>query len=129
MKFLYSLTLGERGVKQRYCVVVNVPNMRDMYGVYYDFGFHCSQENNWAGTSVFVNFAMHHFDLDTAEATMQFLTSLKPIGYRGVFNEEKDGSQIHLSSIERKTDRPIFFIAYNLDAYSRHCRTYAEYQR
>lgn len=121
--------LVERGLKQRYCGVVNVPNMRDMYGVYYDFGFQCSEEADWSSNEKFVESAQQFFALPSADETRQFLCALKPIGYRGVFNEEKDGSQIRLSSIENKTDRPICFIAYNLDAYSQHCRTYAEYQR
>lgn len=118
--------LSERGLKQRYCGVVNVPNMRDMHGVYYDFGFHCAEEAGWSENQAFLDFARQHFAVDDVQG---FLSELKPIGYRGVFNEEKDGSQIRLSSIEKNTDRPICFIAYNLDAYSQHCRTYAEYQR
>lgn len=118
--------LAERGLKQRYCGVVNIPNMRDMHGVYYDFGFHCVEEEDWSENQAFLDFASKHFVVDDVKA---FLINLKPIGYRGVFNEEKDGSQIRLSSIEKKTDKPICFIAYNLDAYSQHCRTYAEYQR
>lgn len=118
--------LAERGLKQRYCGVINVPNMRDMHGVYYDFGLHCTEEEQWSESQPFLDFASKYFAVDDAQG---FLSSLKPIGYRGVFNEEKDGSQIRLSSIEKKTDRPICFISYNLDAYSQHCRTYAEYQR
>lgn len=118
--------LAERGLKQRYCGVVNVPNMRDMHGVYYDFGLHCTEEEQWSESQPFLDFASKYFAVDDAQG---FLSCLKPIGYRGVFNEEKDGSQIRLSSIEKKTDRPICFISYNLDAYSQHCRTYAEYQR
>lgn len=118
--------LTERGLKQRYCGVVNVPNMRDMHGVYYDFGLHCTEEEQWSESQPFLDFASKYFAVDDAHV---FLSCLKPIGYRGVFNEEKDGSQIRLSSIEKKTDRPICFISYNLDAYSQHCRTYAEYQR
>lgn len=121
--------LVERGLRQQYCGVVNVPNMRDMYGVYYDFGLHCDQEEGWTENPAFIEFVRRHFTLSDAEATRGFLAGLKPTGYRGVFNEEKDGNQIRLSSIEDKSDRPICFIAYNRDAYSQHCRTYAEYQR
>lgn len=121
--------LEERGLKQRYCGVVNVPNMRDMHGIYYDFGFHCAEETDWREHQSFIKFTQTHFGLNDAEETKQFLSLQKPIGYRGIFNEEKDGSQIRLSSIEKKNDRPICFIAYNLDGYSQHCRTYAEYQR
>lgn len=34
--------LHVRGLRQQYCGVVKVSNMRDMYGIYYDFGAHCN---------------------------------------------------------------------------------------
>lgn len=121
--------LEMRGLKQRYCGLVNVPNMRDMHGVYYDFGAHCSDVPDWKQDTTFVNFAKEYFGFESIGETIDYLQSLPPIGYRGVFNEEKDSNELRLSSIEKSTDRPICFIAYNQDAYSQHCRSYAEYQR
>lgn len=86
-------------------------------------------EFGWIGNQAFVTFARQYYALGSDEDTRLYLDGLKPIGYRGVCNEEKDGSQIRLSLIENKNDRPICLIAYYLDAYFQHCRTYAEYQR
>ncbi len=121
--------LEERGLKQRYCGLVNVPNMRDMYGVYYDFGQHCAVEEDWRGGDAFLRFAQDYFHLADEAAVREYLETLKPIGYRGMFNEEKDSNEVRLSSIDKPTTPPICFVAYNQDAYSQHCRKYAEYQR
>lgn len=40
--------LTENGLDQRYCGLVNIPNMKDTYGVYYDFASYFKFENiNW----------------------------------------------------------------------------------
>lgn len=36
--------LEYRGLKQRYCGLVNIPNMHNTYGLYYDFGTHIEVE-------------------------------------------------------------------------------------
>lgn len=121
--------LVRHGLKQCHCGLVNVPNMRDMYGVYYDFGAHCRNESSWHTDSGFVAFAQEYYDVATKAATVELLGNLEPVGYRGIYNEDKEGNDLRLSAIDNKTDCPICHIAYNKDAYSRHCREYAEYQR
>lgn len=121
--------LDRRGLRQEYCGLVNIPNMRDMHGVYYDFGMHCSQEEEWRNDSAFVNLAREYKGYGSMRETIEHLSELKPIGYRGVFNMRKDSNQLRLSSIEDKDARPICFISYNQDAYSQHCRAFAEYER
>ena len=37
--------LEENGLNQKYCGLVNIPNMRDVYGVYYDFAAYFKFEN------------------------------------------------------------------------------------
>ena len=32
--------LADNGLKQKYCALVPLPNMHDVYGLYYDFGTH-----------------------------------------------------------------------------------------
>lgn len=121
--------LAARGLRQRYCGLVNVPNMRDMHGVYYDFGFHCLEVSDWSKDASFIGFARTYFGFDDNDETVSHLSSLKAIGYRGVFKDEKNPDELRLSSIPNKSDRPICFISYNQDAFSQHCRAYAEYQR
>lgn len=120
--------LANRGLHQEYCGLVNVPNMHDIYGVYYDFGAHTSICQHWKEDTVFITYACeYHHDKDTSETTMR-LSELSPIGYRGVINADADGNELRLSSIDDKDTRPICYIYYNQNGYSSHCRLYAEYQ-
>lgn len=125
---LFADWLSARGLKQRYCGLVNVPNMRDIHGVYYDFGTHCQKEAGWQADDAYVSFANEFLSMNDCSATISLLSSFPAIGYRGAFNEEKDSNELRLSSIEDKHARPICFISYNKDAYSQHCRSHAEYQ-
>lgn len=120
--------LSERGLEQQFCGLVNVPNMRDCHGVYYDFGQHCSKVPNWKTSKAFVDFAQAFYNIQDGEECQSFLEGLKPIGYRGLVSEDEDASALRLSAIDKRTDRPICFVAYNPGAYSQHCRMYREYQ-
>lgn len=118
--------LDSRGLHNQYCGLVNVPNMHDVYGVYYDFGAHVADNENWRGDSAFLNFAAEYFgdpDLKTTEAR---LSSMSSAFYRGVV---KDDGEVRLSSIENKDLKPMCYISYNAQGYSSHCQKYAEYQQ
>lgn len=122
--------LTERGLKQRYCGLVNVPNMSDCHGVYYDFGQHCGNERDWRLDKKYLRFASEYFGMGMdLEKSVSKLESLRPIGYRGMLPEDKEANQLRLCSIPKSADRPICFISYNPGAYSRHCRMYREYQQ
>lgn len=120
--------LQNRGLYQEYCGLVNVPNMHDIYGVYYDFGAHTEAHPEWREDMLFVTFASEYYgDKDLSE-TRDRLSAMQPIGYRGVIKADAKADEIRLSSIEDKHSRPMCFIYYNKDGYSVHCRQYAEYQ-
>lgn len=53
----------------------------------------------------------------------------QPIGYRGAFSEDKGANELKLSSVDKNAGDPLCFISFNRDAYSQHCRSFAEYQR
>ena len=120
--------LADRNLHQECCGLVNVPNMRDIYGVYYDFGAHISSHSDWRGDAVFLVFACECFGDEGIEETKKRLAAMTPLGYRGVFGAEAGGNELRLSSIDNKDDRPVCFVSYNQDGYSTHCRQYAEYQ-
>ena len=120
--------LLERGLHQEYCGLVNVPNMHDIYGVYYDFGAHTAAHRNWMDDAVFLSYACEYYHDKDFEQTKSRLISATPIGYRGVIDADADGNMLSLSSIEDKHTRPICFISYNQSGYSTHCRQYKEYQ-
>ena len=120
--------LANRSLHQECCGLVNVPNMQDIYGVYYDFGAHVSAYQDWKDDMPFLMFSCEYFADGNLEETKVRLAAMMPLGYRGVINAEADGNELRLSSIEDKDDRPVCFVSYNQNGYSSHCRKYAEYQ-
>ncbi len=120
--------LSNRSLHQECCGLVNVPNMHDIYGVYYDFGAHIAAYKDWKEDHLFLAYACEYYGIEGIEETISFISDMKPIGYRGVINAETDGNELRLSAIDDKDTRPICFISYNQSGYSSHCRQYAEYQ-
>lgn len=120
--------LANRGLHQEYCGLVNVPNMHEIYGVYYDFGAHTATHQDWKNDALFLSYACDYYKDKDIEETKSRLSNMTPIGYRGVINVDADGNELRLSSIDDKNTRPICFISYNQNGYSSHCRLYAEYQ-
>ena len=120
--------LSEHHLDQRYCGVVNIPNMPDVYGVYYDFAAY------WH----FENIDDHaRYDDYVETGTIGYLDYLHIIGrinskkffkYSGIVYPEdiEKSNEIRLSSIP-KGERPICFMTYNKDAYTCHCREYKEW--
>lgn len=167
--------LEYRNLKQKYCGLVNVPNMHDNYSVFYDWGNHFLNENvtfddlkkAYLDNNVYdtinivkrlkngeksldlvkklrkaqfknmVNFIMEKYDLRSTSAYFPKMKTLrrlnewfynqKPIGYKGMTNEEETSNELRLSSVE-KDILPICQISYNKDGYSSHCRVWKEYQ-
>ena len=119
--------LANRGLHQEYCGLVNVPNMHEIYGVYYDFGAHVAARQDWKDDVAFLTYAYEYYKDRDIEETKDRLGGMAPIGYRGVIDAE-EGNELRLSSVEDKHKRPVCFISYNKDGYSTHCRQYAEYQ-
>ena len=119
--------LANQGLHQEYCGLVNVPNMHDIYGVYYDFGSHVAARQNWKDDAAFLMYACEYYKDRDVEETKERLSETAPIGYRGVIDAE-EGNELRLSSVEDKHTRPVCFISYNQSGYSTHCRQYAEYQ-
>lgn len=131
--------LEERGLKQKYCGLVNIPNMMNIYGVYYDWGMHCENEKDWQNNDKYINFAMSYFDIEWNRECWNRLSSEKPIGYRGIVGESDDINieniqdkpkifDLRLSSIDNKDTKPICFISYNSSGYTKHCNDYKTYK-
>ena len=113
---------------------MNIPNMRDTYGVYYDWAAYFKFEN--------VDWYYTYFESDTVkEPYNRFIDDvdiqkiLKRIenkeffGYSGIVHpdELEKSNEVRLSSIP-KGEMPICFMTYNKDAYTCHCRDYKEYK-
>lgn len=63
--------LEYRGLKQRYCGLVNIPNMRDVLGCYYDWGQHFQNEG------VTIDDLMTAYRDDTEYDTIRIVKDLK----------------------------------------------------
>ena len=117
--------LAEHNLDQRYCGLVSIPNMKDVYGVYYDWAAyykfendHISWDSNWE-TDFNINYP----------SVMDRIENKEFFKYSGIVYPEdiEKSNEVRLSSIP-KGEVPICFMTYNKDAYTCHCREYKEYQ-
>ena len=136
--------LAERGLEQRNCGLVNIPNMRDTYGVYYDFGQHMVFNNIDADyfknpknyndpfiAFVFDTFLSDNFgrtdeEYDIDMCNLYYKLRTPKGGHCGIVSEDGDSNQVRFSSVQ-KDDMPICYMTYNQSGYESHCRKYREY--
>ena len=130
--------LAENHLDQKYCGLVNIPNMPDVYGVYYDWAAYFKFEGmelddcfglsgmSWKVKSPYCRFVPSTED---AERIIERLKNKEFFGYGGIVypDDVSKSNEVRLSSIP-KGERPICFMTYNKDAYTCHCREYKEYQ-
>ena len=135
--------LNHRGLKQEYCGLVAIPNMRDLYGVYYDWGMHkeieISKDPKYYNREFIYKFESYNWDkvktISDENGNEQLLLDLmpKPIGYKGIAKlaDEETGTnesnEVRLSSIAKDVE-PICYLSYNKDGYIKHCKDYREYK-
>lgn len=123
--------LAENGLDQRYCGVVNIPNMKDTYGVYYDFAAYFKFEGIDSALdrySILKNW-YHGGDYEYTLRKIEYRIDNKEFfHYSGIVYPEdiEKSNEVRLSSIP-KGERPICFMTYNKDAYTCHCREYKEW--
>jgi predicted nucleotidyltransferase len=106
---------------EKFCGVVNVPNARDVYAVYYDnHSFMCFSE---------------FWSEETRELSKKFRKEEglpMGLGYKGLVKTGEgqnvaESNQLRLSSIP-KGETPICNIVYNKDGYSEHCKDFKSYE-
>lgn len=121
--------LEKYNLDQRYCGLVNVPNMYYMYGLYYDFAAYFKFENvEWNdGECVAYPFTSFLKERDIKDIN-QRIENKKFYGYSGIVHPDEidKTNEVRLSSIP-KGEKPICFISFNKDAYASHCREYKEW--
>lgn len=117
--------LAEHHLDQKYCGLVNIPNMKDVYGVYYDWAAyykfendHISWDSNWETG----------FNIDYP-SVMDRIENNEFFKYSGIVHpdEIEKSNTVRLSSIP-KGETPICFMTYNKDGYVSHCRDYKNYK-
>lgn len=121
--------LAERGLDQKYCGLVNIPNMKDVYGVYYDFASFIHFEGLYKEGRALHNVVSQHFGLSYDEAMKVYnrIRNKEFFGYSGIVHPDGKSNEVRLSSIP-KGETPICFMTYNQNGYESHCRKYKEYQ-
>lgn len=133
--------LGNRGLKQNYCGLVNVPNMHDMYDLYYDWGLHFQNENitlddiidsrklNYQNNNIkkLVDFIIGLYNIQSEEELKYWFNKITPIGYRGITNEDMTSNELRLSSVS-KDELPLCHMSYNQTGYTKHCIDYKNYK-
>lgn len=135
--------LKRYGLKQEYCGLVAIPNMRDMYAVFYDWGAHIANDTDLLdilkheGIDSFnlcTQFHLHFNHINEFADIRYINTNIgifvnnnrEPIGYRGIVSD--DSLDVRLSSV-KKDEFPICHMSYNKDGYSKHCKDYTEYKK
>lgn len=143
--------LEERGLDQRNIGLVNIPNMKDVYGAYYDFGQHIRlsgiTEEYFCNPEVrddkFINYCWDQFSYKYNTSTgRSYADIMHEIwndishpkgGHCGIVspsevsNELRYSSHVTFSPVQ-KGDAPICWVVYNQGAYENHCRKYKEYE-
>jgi predicted nucleotidyltransferase len=105
----------------KFCGVVNIPNAKDVYAVYYD-----------------LKAEMAHSNILQEDVRESYKQSLKDsgipmgLGYKGLVKTGEglnvaESNALRLSSIP-KGETPICNIVYNKDGYSEHCKDYKSYE-
>ena len=119
--------LAEHGLDQKYCGLVNIPNMKDVYGVYYDFAAHWKfEETNIYRLLVQADKLGYTNTSDIESISNRYYDGVF-FGYSGIVHPEGKSNEVRLSSIP-KDEIPICFMTYNQQGYESHCRKYKEYQ-
>ena len=122
--------LKEHNLSQKYCGLVSIPNMKDIYGVYYDFAAYFKFENitpnkQW-DYDVYIEQLYGITGWDKIQDRIEIKYFLK---YGGIVDPDDitKSNEVRLSSIP-KGEKPICFMTYNKDAYTYHCKMYREYK-
>jgi len=132
---------SEQGFEEKFCGVVNVPNARDIYAVYFDKVAHmCFSESIPENVRKSAKYLRQESDLPMGFGYKGLIKISDVINNTDVndmidSNELKgyisgsivDSNQLRLSSIP-KGEVPICNIIYNKDGYSQHCKDYNSYQ-
>ena len=128
--------LAENSLDQKYCGLVNIPNMSDgdssIYGVYYDFAAYFKFENiDWARDWYNGNSPYKKFFPNVSEqlSIQKRIEDKEFFHYGGIVHpdEIEKSNTVRLSSVP-KGEKPICFMAYNKNGYMRHCRDYKDYK-
>lgn len=125
--------LKEHNLNQKYCGLTSIPNMKDVYGVYYDFASYFMFEDiSEEAVNQMTPFITGVYGVSGKEEFYNItgrMNSRTFYKYGGIVEPDdiSKSNEVRLSSIP-KGEKPICFMAYNKDAYTYHCKQYREYK-
>ena len=119
---------------QKYCGLVKIPNMYDVYGVYYDWAAYFKFENiDWWRVDFGIEGVVPPYcrfidDIDGPKIK-QRIKNKEFFSYSGIVHPDEvyKSNDVRLSSVP-KGEYPICFMTYNKQGYESHCRDYKNYK-
>lgn len=120
--------LAEHGLDQKYCGLVNIPNMKDTYGVYYDYAAHAKFKHmDFRTRRELALYVAKTFGEKYYDEYLRRINDKEFFGYSGIVHPEGKSNDVRLSSVP-KNETPICYMVYNKQGYESHCKKYKEYQ-
>ena len=124
--------LDNRGLNKDYCGLVHIPNMHDVYGVYYDWGAHFEKDGIKTFSDIakknplMDNFICSFYELEDIDTANEWFDNYKEVlHYRGMCLD--NATDMRGSSVA-KSERPICWMTYNESGFKAHCKLYKEYK-
>lgn len=112
---------SDKGFEEKFIGVVNVPNARDIYSVFFDrVAYNCFSESipeNVRESAKYIR----------TESNLPMGFGYKGLVKTGEGKNMAESNQLRLSSIP-KGETPICIITYNKDGYTQHCNDYKSYE-
>lgn len=125
-----------------YIGLVNIPNMHNMFGAYYDWALYFKEhperidkmfsENSSTEDNKLLSLLDKTYKTNIANNSIglymfkKWLAEQKVQNYYGLLKND-NSTQLHLSPVA-KGEVPLLYISYNEDGFISHCRKYKEYQ-
>ena len=122
--------LEKNRLDQKYCGLVNIPNMKDVYGVYYDWAaYFYFEKTDWLDKNGRIKYFSDFLKDDDILKIEKRISEKEFYGYEGIVNPDDytKSNDIRLSQV-RKGDSPIGYLYFNIDGYASHCKDYKEYK-
>ena len=120
--------LEKNGFEQKFCGLVNTPNSRDIFGLYYDNISH----NIFSENVKWITREQNKNRRKSEELSLGY-------GFKGILKESENenfiSNEMRLSSVPKMEDVPggdisfLGFVSYNKDGYAKFCKDYSKYWR
>jgi len=122
--------LKHNGLDQKFCGIVNIPNARDMYALYYDYASHNAFTKSLPSFPYPMKYEGDWILHNQEKWKKECLENKSFLNYKGIVKVHEDGNfpsnQLRLSSIP-KDEQELCIFSFNQDGYTKYCKSYKEY--